>query len=137
MRHSVYGKKLGRDKNERTALFKNLVRSLILHESIQTTDAKAKAIKGTVDKIVTQAKSPTTRRLVAQFLVEKDIQDKLIKEILPRLKNRTSGYTSVVRMGKRLGDGAMMVKMSLIMEEPELKKEKVEKIETSKEEITK
>ncbi len=117
MRHSVYGKKLSRTKNERTALFKNLVRSLILHESIQTTDAKAKAIKSTVDKIITQAKSPTTRLLVSQFLVEKDIQEKLIKEILPCLKNRNSGYTSVVRVGKRLGDGAMMVRMSLLMEE--------------------
>lgn len=117
MRHKVYGKHLGRNKNERTALFKNLVQSLILSESIETTEAKAKAIKGLVDKIITQAKSPTTRRLVSQFLVSKKTQDKLIKEILPRLSGRTSGYTSTVRMGKRLGDNALIVKMSLLLEE--------------------
>lgn len=122
MRHKVYGKHLGRNKNERTALFKNLVQSLILSESIETTEAKAKAIKGLVDKIITQAKSPSTRRLVSQFLVSKKTQDKLIKEILPRLSTRTSGYTSTVRMTKRLGDNALIVKMSLILEEP---KEKV------------
>lgn len=121
MRHKVYGKHLGRNKNERTALFKNLVQSLILSESIETTEAKAKAIKGLIDKIITQAKSPSTRRLVSQFLVSKKTQDKLIKEILPRLSTRTSGYTSTVRMAKRLGDNALIVKMSLILEEPKVK----------------
>lgn len=118
MRHKVYGKHLGRNKNERTALFKNLVQSLILSESIETTEAKAKAIKGLIDKIITQAKSPSTRRLVSQFLVSKKTQDKLIKEILPRLSGRTSGYTSTVRMARRLGDNALIVKMSLILEAP-------------------
>ena len=116
MRHRVYGKHLSRTKNERTALFRNLVRSLILSEEIQTTEAKAKAIKGLVDKIINQAKSPNTRRLMGQFLVEKDIQNRLIKEITPRLKGRDSGYTSVVKMGRRLGDGAMVVKMSLLLD---------------------
>lgn len=101
MRHNVNGKKLGRDKNERTALFKNLVRSLILHGSIITTEVKAKAIKGLVDKMINQAKKKST----TQF-----------KEIIPRLKTRVSGYTSVVKLGPRQGDGAMMVKMSLLLE---------------------
>lgn len=118
MRHKVYGKHLGRNKNQRTALFKNLVQSLILSESIETTEAKAKAIKGLVDKIITQAKSPATRRLVSQFLVSKKTQEKLVNEILPRLSTRTSGYTSIVRMTKRLGDNALIVRMSLLLEEP-------------------
>lgn len=102
MRHNVNGKKLGRDKNERTALFKNLVRSLVLHGSITTTEAKAKAIKGLIDKTINQAKkSPSL----------------LYKEIIPRLRTRSSGYTSVVKLGSRQGDGAMMVKMSLLLEE--------------------
>lgn len=116
MRHRVYGKLLGRNKNERTRLFRSLVQSLFLSESIQTTSAKANAIKGIVDKLINQAKSPDTRRLVAQFLVDKRTQDKLIKDLAPRLKSRTSGYTSIVKIGKRLGDGAMIVQLKLLVE---------------------
>ncbi|MBI2022296.1 50S ribosomal protein L17 [Candidatus Daviesbacteria bacterium] len=119
MRHRVYGKLLGRDKNQRTALFKALVQSLILSEKIQTTEAKAKAIKGLIDKLITQAKSPNTRRLVGQFLVSKQVQDKLIKDIAPRLKSRTSGYTSITKLGRRMGDGAMIVQMRLLVESVE------------------
>lgn len=124
MRHNVYGAHLGRDKNQRTALFKGLVQSLIFSESIQTTEAKAKAIKGLVDKIINQSKTDATRRLVAQFIVNKQAQEKLINDLLPRLKNRTSGYTSLVRLGTRQGDGAMMVKMSLLLSEVKAKTDK-------------
>lgn len=121
MRHKVYGTHLGRDKNERTALFKNLVGSLILYGQIKTTQAKAKAIKGLIDKIINQAKNPVTRRLMQAFLVSKKIQEKLIKEIVPLLKSRTSGYTSIVKVGQRQGDGAMMVRISLLTEAIEKK----------------
>lgn len=117
MRHSVYGKKLSRDKNQRTALFRALVSSLILSESIQTTEAKAKAIKGLVDKVINQAKSANTKHLVGQFFTQSKITNKL-NDLIPRLSNRTSGYTSIVRVGKRLGDGAMVVQMRLLVEEP-------------------
>lgn len=126
MRHKVYGAHLSRDKNQRTALFKNLVRSLIISEGIQTTEAKAKAIKGLVDKTINQAKSPSTRRLLGQFLIDKSAQEKLIKELLPRLKDRNSGYTRLIKIGRRLGDGAMIVKMELILGE-EKKAEPVKK----------
>lgn len=132
MRHKVYGKHLSRTKNQRTALFKNLVQSLILSEKIETTEAKAKAIKGLVDKIINQAKSPTTRRLVSQYLVSKKTQEKLVKDILPRLASRNSGYTSIIRLGKRLGDDSMIVKMTLLVEEAKksskTKESKVEKV---------
>lgn len=118
MRHKVYGKHLGRNKNQRTALFKSLVQSLLNNEQIETTEAKAKAIKALVDKIITQAKSPTSKRLVSQFLTQKETQEKLFKDLLPRLGTRKSGFTSVVKLGRRLGDGAMVVKMSLLVEEP-------------------
>ena len=137
MRHNVYGKHLSRDKNERTALFRSLVRSLILSEKIQTTEAKAKAIKGLVDKIINQAKTPATKRLVSQFVIDKKAAEKLIKEIAPKLSNRNSGYTTVVKLGRRLGDGAMMVQMSLVEGKKELKAETKEtkvKKETKKEE---
>lgn len=135
MRHKVYGRHLNRDKNARTALFRNLVRSLILSEKIQTTESKAKAIKGLVDKLVTQAKSPTTRRLVSQFIVDKQVAEKLIKDIAPRLSERSSGYTSVVKLGRRLGDGAMMVQMQLLTKAatPAKEDKTAKKSESSKE----
>lgn len=114
MRHRVYGRHFGRNKDERTALFKTLVQSLFVTESIQTTQAKAKSIKGLVDKLINQAKSPATRRLIHQFIISKEISGKLIKDIAPRFKGRTSGYTSIIKVGKRAGDGADMVRMSLI-----------------------
>lgn len=135
MRHSVYGKKLGRNKNQRTALFKSLVQNLILSGSIQTTDTKAKSIKGLVDKIINQAKSPNTQRLVSQFLTQKKVQDKLINEIVPALSSRNSGYTTVVKMGRRLGDGAPIVRMSLLLEESKgTKGSKASKVEKTEEE---
>lgn len=117
MRHRVYGRILGRDKNQRNILFRGLVEALILREKIETTQAKAKAISGLVDKVVNLAKSPTTKRLVSQFLTHKTTLEKLEKEILPKLKTRNSGYSSITRLGKRLGDGAMMVSMRLLLEE--------------------
>lgn len=117
MRHKVYGRRLGRNKNQRTALFKSLVQALFLHGSIETSQSKAKAIKGLVDKIINQAKDPRTRRLLQTFLVKKEVRERLVKEIVPALKNRTSGYSSLIRLGPRQGDSAMMVRMSLLTEE--------------------
>ena len=118
MRHRVYGRKLGRNKNERAALFKSLVRSLVISEKIQTTESKAKAIKGLIDKLINQAKSPTTRYMVSQFFSNKQISEKLFKDITPRLKDRDSGYTSMIRMGRRQGDGAQIVQISLLTTTP-------------------
>lgn len=117
MRHRVYGRHLGRTKNERASLFKNLIGALILHGSIETTGAKAKAVKGLIDRIINQAKSKDTKRLVEQFLTQRKIQEKLYKEIVPRLVARNSGYTSIIKIGQRIGDGAMMVRMSLLVSE--------------------
>lgn len=113
MRHRVYGKKLNRNKNQRTGLFKSLVQSLFLTGTITTSASKASAIKGMVDKIINQAKSKDTQRLLQSFL-NKDLQERLIKEIVPKMSSRNSGYTSLIRLGTRLGDQTMMVKMSLI-----------------------
>lgn len=102
MRHRVYGKHLGRDKDQRSLLFKGLVQAIFTHGTITTTEDKAKAIKGLIDKTINQAKNK-------QFF-----QLGLTKEILPKLASRTSGYTSMVKMGRRLGDQAMRVRLSLI-----------------------
>ncbi len=114
MRHKVYGKKLSRNKNERTALFKSLVQELIIHGTITTTEARAKAIKGQVDKIITLAKNKTSQRLLQAYFTNRDLQDRLVNDILPKLGARTSGYTSSVKMGIREGDRTTLVKMSLI-----------------------
>lgn len=125
MRHRVYGYKFGRDKNERTALFKTLVRSLLIHGTIQTSETKAKAIKGLVDKVVNLAKNKNTHRLLKAFLTEKSLEERLIKEISPKLLDRTSGYTSIVKIGNRLGDNTRIVRMSIIGSE---KMEPIKKI---------
>ncbi len=131
MRHRVYGRHLSRDNDSRRALFKSLVRGLILSEAIETTEAKAKSIKGLVDRIVTQAKSASTARLVSQFLTEKVIQEKLFNVIVPKLSQRSSGYTSIVHLGARIGDAAPMVRMSfvtdIVKEEPKKVAKKVKK----------
>ncbi|TSC87364.1 MAG: large subunit ribosomal protein L17 [Microgenomates group bacterium Gr01-1014_7] len=114
MRHRLYGYKLGRNKDQRDVLFKNLVQSLFTHGSIQTSETKAKAIKGLVDKIINLAKSKTSRRLLQSYLVNEQLRDRLIKEILPKMENRVSGYTSLIKLGRRMGDNTMVVKMSLI-----------------------
>ena len=128
MRHRVYGKHLGRNKNQRTALFKGLVRSLILEEAIITSEAKAKAVRGLFDRLVVRSKEGSTagRNVLLASLPQKDVLKKLTEEIAPRYKNRTSGFTNLVRMGTRPGDGTMMVKLSLVEEETPVKAEKPE-----------
>lgn len=118
MRHRVYGKHLGRDKNQRTALFRSLVGNLILHESIETTQTKASAIKGLVDTLIVKSKqdSQSSKRVVNSFLPQASLVKKLTEEIAPRYSDRNSGFTTIVKLGKRLGDGAMVVRMSLIEE---------------------
>ncbi len=115
MRHRVYGKHLGRNKDERRNLFKGLVRSLFSYGTIQTSEVKAKAIKGLVDKIINSAKSNSkSASLVQSFVADKGLRERLIKEIVPKLGSRTSGFTRTIRMGTQLGDQATIVKMSLI-----------------------
>jgi len=126
VRHRVYGKHLGRDKDTRETLFKGLVQALLTHGTIQTSEAKAKAIKGLIDKVINSAKNKQVFRFG------------LTKEILPKLGSRTSGYTSVVKMGRRLGDQTMMVKLSLIGAEeikPIVKDTITKKQETSKKQV--
>lgn len=114
MRHKVYGKHLGRNKDERDNLFRGLVQALLTHGTIQTSKTRATAIKGLVDKVVNLAKDKKTEGRLQSFLTDKNLRERLIKEIAPQLKGRTSGFTRIVKMGTRLGDQTMMVKMSLI-----------------------
>ncbi len=110
MKKRVFGRKLKRDVNERKALFKGLMSSLVLNEKIETTEAKGKAIKGEVDKLVTKARKENilARRLLSPKLSPEALE-KMIRDIAPRFSKRQGGYTKTVRLGKRFGDDASMV----------------------------
>lgn len=129
MRHRKSGRKLGRNTNQRQALIKGLIKSLILNERLNTTEAKAKTIRGLVDKLITKAKagSLSARRRVLAFLPDKKAVNKLFDDIAVRSKTRISGFTSLVRVGRRRGDNAMMAKIELI-DKPALKSEAKPKV---------
>lgn len=134
MRHKIKGKTFNRNTNQRKALFRSLIQSLIIHEEIKTTLSKAKVIKRLVDKLITKAKAGTlqVRRQLMAFLPNKKAVNKLVDDIAPRVKQKTSGFTRFMRLGKRRGDDAMMVKMELVEKKPKITKvakssEKVEK----------
>lgn len=114
MRHRIYGKHLGRDKDERDNLFRGLVQALFTCGSIQTSETKAKAIKPLIDKIINSAKNKDVKGQLQSFVTDKNLKQRLTSEIIPKLGTRTSGYTTVVRMGTRPGDQTTMVKLSLI-----------------------
>lgn len=130
MRHRIYGRHLGRNKDQRDNLFKGLVRALLLHGTIQTSSAKAKSVKGLVDKIINLAKDKRTD-ILKTVVTDKSLRDRLIRDIVPKLGVKTSGFTSMVRLGKRPGDQTMMVRMSLIGAEKlePVEKEKVSRVE--------
>lgn len=110
MRHQVFGRKLGRNSGERKALFRGLAQALVLRGGIITTEAKAKAIKGLVEKLVTKAKKDK-KQMLFDFFQNNETVDFLIKNVAPRMMSRVGGYTRIVSLGQRKGDGAEMVKM--------------------------
>jgi large subunit ribosomal protein L17 len=130
MRKNVFGRQLKRDTNERKALFKTLLSSLVMYEAIQTTEAKAKAIKPAADKLITKAKKGG---LHAYRLVEPDLSTeaakKLLSAIAPRFSSRQGGYTRIIRVGNRVKDNAPKVILEWTEKRSELpaKKEKPEK----------
>jgi large subunit ribosomal protein L17 len=137
MRHRVAGKKLGRSSGQRTALRRSLVSALFQHERIETTEAKAKAIRGQAEKLITLAKRSLAveqeepgrgvhaRRLAAGRLdrwvrepdgTTVDVVQKLFDDIAPRYMDRHGGYTRLYKLGPRKGDAASMVLLELVEE---------------------
>ena len=116
MRHKKSGYKLKRNISARRALFKGLVTSVIEEERIITTVAKAKAVRPLVEKIITLAKRDTlhTRRQAAAFLETPGAVKKLFDKLGTRFGQRTGGYTRVVRLGFRKGDGAEQAMLELV-----------------------
>jgi large subunit ribosomal protein L17 len=116
MRHKVAGFKLKRDKDERRGLLRNLVLSVITQERIVTTPPKAKAAKPLVEKMITLAKRDTlhSRRMAAAFLNHPGAVQKLFDKLGTRFGQRSGGYTRIVRLGFRKGDGAEQCMLELV-----------------------
>ena len=117
MSNRVDGRKLGRKTGPRLALYKNLTVSVLRYEQVKTTEARAKEVRGRVERMITLAKDGSLsarRRVVAELPDEPLVIDKLFKEIAPRYADRTSGYTRLVRIGIRNGDAAPIVQIELV-----------------------
>jgi len=116
MRHRKGGKKLGRNPAHRRALLRNLVTSLFKYEQIETTDAKAKAIRPIAEKMITLAKRGDlhARRQALAFIQEKKIVHKLFEEIAKRYMDRQGGYIRIIKKGIRKGDAAPISVVQLI-----------------------
>ncbi|MBZ0115041.1 MAG: 50S ribosomal protein L17 [Thermoanaerobaculia bacterium] len=110
MRHNVKGRKLGRTTEHRKAMFRNQICSLVLHGRIRTTLAKAKELRPIAEKMVTKSRKDdiAARRLVRRWISDRTIVKKLFDEVTPRFLDRPGGYTRVIKLGPRQGDGAEM-----------------------------
>ncbi len=110
MRHRKAGRRLGRTSSHRKAMFRNMATSMLLHETIRTTVAKAKELRRVVEPLITLAKedSVANRRLAFSRLRDKEVVGKLFKELGPRFKERPGGYLRILKTGPRPGDNAPM-----------------------------
>ncbi|MBU6370544.1 MAG: 50S ribosomal protein L17 [Patescibacteria group bacterium] len=115
MLHRNKNKQFGRKRNVRNALVRTLAVSLIRDGHMKTTETKAKAIRSVVEKLVTKGKSGTlaAQRLIASTVGAR-MAAKVVKEISPKYKDRAGGYTRVVKLGRRLSDGASMAEIAFI-----------------------
>lgn len=125
MRHQVAGYKLGRTKSARIALRRNLIKQLFEHEHVTTTRAKAEAIRGEAERLISVAKRSKdsseagkvhARRLVSARLGGNQVTKKLFDDIAPRFTERPGGYTRMLKLGMRKGDAAEMVRLELVEE---------------------
>jgi large subunit ribosomal protein L17 len=120
MRHARSGKKLGRDSAHRKALYSNLAGALITHGRIETTEAKAKAVRPYAEKLITLGKRGDlhARRQAMAELRSNDVVHKLFADVAPRFNERNGGYTRVVKLGPRQGDAAQMALLEFVDFDP-------------------
>ena len=120
MRHHRSGRKLGRDAAHRRALYANLAGALIEHGRIQTTEAKAKAVKPIAEQMITLGRRGDlhARRQALAYLRSQDVVHKLFSDVGPRFAERPGGYSRIVKIGPRQGDAAEMVYLELVDYEP-------------------
>ncbi len=116
MRHGVSGRKFDMPTAQRKALFRGLVRDLFIHERITTTVPRAKEVRPLAEKMITLGKhgDVNARRKALEFVTDKDVIAKLFTDIAPRYATRPGGYTRIVKLGRRLGDGADMAILELV-----------------------
>jgi large subunit ribosomal protein L17 len=117
MANRIGGRKLSRKQGPRILMYRNMTVSVLRYEKIRTTEAKAKEIRGRVERMITIAKRGdlTARRaVIAEFPNEPLVVSKLFDEIAPKYADRTSGFTRIVRIGQRQGDAAEIVQLELV-----------------------
>ena len=116
MRHKISGRKLGRPTAHRISMLRTMVTDLIRHESIQTTEAKAKEVRRMAEKVITSGKKGTLheRRKASALLTDKSIVRKVFDELGPRYESRPGGYTRIVKLGPRKGDASAMAIIELM-----------------------
>jgi len=126
MRHQVAGKRLNRSSGNRKALRSTLIKQLFTHDKIKTTRAKAQAVRGEAEKLITVAKNSSkgsdidkvnARRYVAAKLNNAEVVKRLFDNIAPRFEERNGGYTRIIKLGPRKGDVAEMVLLELVEDE--------------------
>lgn len=143
MRHKVAGRKLGRDINARKALLRNLSSSTLLAGYVVTTEAKAKFVRGYLEKLIRSAqKNSLSANRVAASVVSGNALLRLVNEIAPGMGGRNGGYTRIVKMNSRRGDNAPMAKLELVewdksktktqVKKPVVRKKPVKKINENK-----
>ena len=116
MRHKISGRKLSRPTSHRKAMYRNLVTDLLNYEKIVTTEAKAKEVRGMTEKMITLGKAGGLHsyRQALSFITEKKVADKVLSELAERYAERPGGYTRIIKLGPRLGDGAPIVQLELV-----------------------
>ena len=116
MHHNVFGKNLSRSKNEKRRLFSGLAKDVFVRGSIRTTKAKAKAVQPLIDKLITKAKKGTDAayRRILSILIDGNIAKQVMLDAKDRFSARTSGYTRIIKLGKRMGDASEEVILSLV-----------------------
>jgi large subunit ribosomal protein L17 len=121
MRHRIAGRQFGLPSDQRRALLRGLVRSLLIHRKIETTEARAKDVRVIAEKIVTRAKQDSihARRIVRAYIGGRTVQDEeLVNDVFtvlgPQFKDRPGGYTRMAKVGLRRGDGAPLVILELV-----------------------
>ncbi|MCX7919446.1 MAG: 50S ribosomal protein L17 [bacterium] len=132
MRHRKSGKKLGRTISHRKALFRNLIRALVISEKIVTTESKAKAVQPIIEKLISVArnKSLSNRRRIAAWIPDNEVAKKLVETIATRYQNRPGGYTRIIKLGRRVGDTARMARLEFVESESSLASETKETANT-------
>jgi large subunit ribosomal protein L17 len=118
MRHNAKGRQLSRTATHRRAMLNNMAASLFAHGGVTTTQAKAKELRPFAEKLITLARRGDlqSRRLVERKIKDRDITHKLFTEIGPRFAARPGGYTRILKLGHRVGDGADVAKIELLPE---------------------